>query len=78
MNIYKYFGKLLLIVTIPVVFVIVSSIVMSLLFAAIAVLAGSQSFAHYFKEALGCGAIEFFMSIVALIGTVIYLDMGSN
>ena len=74
MNIYKYFGKLLLIVTLPFVFVIVSSIVMSLLFAAIAVLAGSQSFAYYFKEALSCGAIEFLMGIVALIGTVLFLD----
>jgi hypothetical protein len=74
MKIHRFFGKLLLIVTIPVVFVIVSSIVMSLLFAAIAVLAGSQSFAYYFKEALSCGAIEFLMGIVALIGTVLFLD----
>lgn len=74
MKIHRFFGKLLLIVTIPVVFVIVSSIVMSLLFAVIAVLAGSQSFAYYFKEALSCGAIEFLMGIVALIGTVLFLD----
>lgn len=74
MKIHRFFGKLLLIVTIPFVFVIVSSIVMSLLFAAIAVLAGSQSFAYYFKEALSCGAIEFLMGIVALIGTVLFLD----
>jgi hypothetical protein len=74
MNIYKYFGKLLLIVTIPVVFVIVSSIVMSLLIGFIACLASDSTFGYCFTETLGCGALEFLMGIIALIGTVIYLD----
>lgn len=74
MNIYKYFGKLVLVVSIPVAFVVVSSIVLSLLIACIGTLSSDSSFSQYFSTTLGCGAIEFLMSIVAFGGMVMYFQ----
>lgn len=78
MTIYKYFGKLLLYVTIPVVFFAVASIVLSLLFAMIGTLASTHSFGHCFSECLSSGAVLFFVAIITLIATVIYIGVEND
>lgn len=78
MNIYKYFGKLLLYVTIPVVFFAVASIALSLLFAMIGVFASTHSFGHCFSECMSSGAVMFFVGIITLIATVMYIGVEND
>lgn len=78
MNIYKYFGELLLYVTIPVVFFAVASIALSLLFAMIGVFASTHSFGYCFTECMSSGGVMFFVGIITLIATVIYIGVEND
>jgi hypothetical protein len=59
-----FFGKSLLMVVLPVLFAVVSSIAITTLFAFVGALIGHNTFINCFQHILG--GVTFFMSIVTL------------
>ena len=74
MRMFKYYGKMLLFVAVPVCFVVVTSIVLSLLFGWLGALASNLSFVECFKASMASGILEFILGIIAIIGTALYID----
>jgi len=73
MKVTKYIGKALLIVTLPVAFCVVSTIVISLLFASMGALMNYNTFQVCFQKSLECVVVG--MSFITIIGTFAYLAL---
>jgi hypothetical protein len=70
MRVINYIGKALLTVILPVAFCVVSSIIISALFASIGALMDHNTFQSCFQ-----GALEFVvcvMTLITLVGTIMY------
>jgi hypothetical protein len=76
MKLLIHFGKALLMIVFPIAFAIVSSIIISAMFACISVLMGHNTFCNSFQAMLG--NVTFVMSIISLIMWVIYLSSEYN
>jgi hypothetical protein len=71
-----YFGKSLLVIVIPIVFAIVSAIVVSALFSFVGVLMGHNTFVSCFQNMLG--DVTFVMSVITLFLWIVYLVQDSE
>lgn len=63
-----YFGKLLSYVALPCVFTLLSSIILSVIFACVGVLIGHNAFVNCFQSVMGVTVC--FMSFVAFIAAL--------
>jgi hypothetical protein len=59
-----YFGKSLLMIVLPIVFAIVSAVIISALFSCVGVLMGHNTFINCFQNMLG--DVTFLMAVVTL------------
>jgi hypothetical protein len=66
-----YFGKALLVIVVPVVFAIVSAIIISALFSSVGALMGHNTFVSCFQNMLG--DVTFVMSTITLFLWIVYL-----
>jgi hypothetical protein len=60
-----YFGKALLMIVLPIVFIVISSIIIAGLFALIGTLMGQNTFASCFQSLLG--NVAFVMTIITML-----------
>ena len=60
-----YFGKALLMIVLPIVFIVISSIIIAGLFALIGTLMGQNTFVSCFQSLLG--NVAFVMTIITLL-----------
>jgi len=70
MKLLIHFGKSLLMIVVPIAFAIVSSIIISAMFACISVLMGHNTFFNSFQALIG--NVTFVMSVITLIMWLIY------
>ena len=76
MRVINYIGKALLTVILPVAFCVVSTIIISALFASIGALMGWNTYQSCFQ-----GALEFVvvvMAFITLFGTIMYFAKGKG
>lgn len=66
-----HFGRALLIIVVPVLFAVISSIIIAAIFSFVGVLMGHNTFVNCFQHMLG--DVTFIMSIVTVIVWVTYL-----
>lgn len=66
-----YFGKALLVIVVPVVFAIVSAIIISALFSFVGSLMGHNTFVSCFQNMLD--DVTFVMSVITLFLWIVYL-----
>lgn len=71
-----YFGKALLVIVVPVVFAIVSAIIISALFSFVGALMGHNTFVSCFQNMLG--DVTFVMSAITLFLWIVYLVMDAD
>lgn len=72
MKLLIHFGKSLLMIVIPIAFAVVSSIIISAMFACISVLMGHNTFCNSFQALIG--NVTFVMCVITLIMWLIYLS----
>ena len=72
MKLLIHFGKALLMIVLPVAFAIVSSIIVSAMFACVAVLMGQNTFFNSFQGLIG--NVTFVMSVLTVFVWVVYLS----
>ena len=67
----NHFGRALLIIVVPVVFTVISSIIIAAIFSFVGVLMGHNTFVNCFQHMLG--DVTFVMSIVTVVVWIVYL-----
>ena len=72
MKLLIHFGKALLMIVLPVAFAIVSSIIVSAMFACISVLMGHNTFCNSFQALIG--NVTFVMCVITVFVWVVYLS----
>lgn len=72
MKLFIHFGKALLMIVLPVAFAIVSSIIVSAMFACVSVLMGHNTFFNSFQGLIG--NVTFVMSVLTVFVWIIYIS----
>lgn len=74
MNIFKFMGKALLIVVLPIVFLVVTTTIFNFFIAIIGNLSGAGSITECFYGLFKVGITTFIVGVFTVIGTIYYID----